>query len=394
MSKQTSIAVLFAILVLIAVIVLSAGSWMSLSEADSNTGSTLAASASGAFPAECATCHGETPEYPVRGARAQYHESGHFLGFDLEEPHAFYANGGGCQSCHTHEGFVQKLTTGEVDTEGFVEWPSQPNCFSCHAPHERGDFSLRTTEAVSLVNGVTLDLGDGNLCANCHQARTSASEAVKETPASQVRSHFGPHHGPQANLVAATGAYEFEGRSYSSSQHKFDVEDACVGCHMPLPEGRYRLSAAVGGHSFMIVHDEGEELTVNATSCQGCHAGMSPVEGSRLFDTPAGEDYDADGTLEVAQAEVEGLLDRLVNPNGTGLLQQGEAPIYTASGAFNSEVPDDLMRSEAEMAALFNYKFFAEDRSLGIHNMRYTLQVLQDTVAALDPTFDRSTRPE
>ena len=393
MSRHTPIAIFIALLTLLALASLSAGRWLSLTDSADERTSTRLASVDGSFPSECATCHGETAAYPLRGARTQYLKSGHHLGFDLEEPHAFYANGGGCQGCHTHEGFVQTLATGEVDRDGFVEWPSQPNCFTCHAPHERGDFSLRTTEAVTLVSGRKFDMGDGNLCANCHQARTAATDAVKATPANQVRSYFGPHNGPQADVVAGTGAFEFADRTYTGSQHRFAVEDACVGCHMPLPKGRYNLSASVGGHSFNIAHVEGEDITVNAMACQGCHEGIKPVRGSRLFDTPAGADWDADGSVEVAQAEVQGLLDRLVNSEGTGLLQQGPAPVYTASGDFNSRAPGNLMRSEAEMAALFNYKFFSGDRSLGIHNMPYTVQVLQDTITALDPAFDRSTRP-
>lgn len=393
MTRFAPVAVVITVGFLVAVVSVSAGSWLSLSDAPVAQKETAPSNSDFHFPDGCATCHGETADYPVLGAKAQYLESGHHLGFELESAHAFYANGNGCQSCHTHEGFVQTLATGEVDTQGFVEWPSQPNCFTCHAPHERGDFSLRTTAPVTLVSGREFDQGEANLCATCHRARTAATDAVKETPAAQVRSHFGPHHGPQADVFMGTGAYEFEGQTYSSSQHRFSVEAGCVGCHMPLPEGRYSLSAALGGHSFNIAHGEEDEVSLNTASCVECHDGIKQLAGTSLFDTPAGADWDNDGQVEVAQAEVEGLLDRLVNPEGTGLLQQGEAPLYTVDGGFNSRVPAGVVRTEAEMAALFNYKFFGEDRSLGIHNTPYTVQVLQDTIAALDPDFDRSTRP-
>lgn len=392
MARIAPVAVVIAVGFLVAAFSISAGSWLVLSE--SSPAPTKEARTSGdfQFPEGCATCHSETAEFPLLGARAQYLESGHYLGFDLENAHAFYANGGGCQSCHTHKGFVESLATGEPDSKSFVEWPSQPNCFTCHAPHERGDFSLRTTAPVTLASGREFDQGDANLCVNCHRART-ASDIVKETPAAQVRSYFGPHYGTQAAVFMGTGAYEFEGQNYSSSQHRFSVDDSCVGCHMPLPEGRYSLSAALGGHSFNIAHGEEGEVSLNATSCLGCHEGIKQVAGTALFDTPAGADWDGDGSIEVAQAEVRGLLDHLVNRNGTGLLQQGEAPLYTANGEFNSQVPAGVIRSEVEMAALFNYKFFYADRSLGLHNTPYSVQVLQDTIAALNPDFDRSTRP-
>jgi hypothetical protein len=45
------------------------------------------------------------------------------------------------------------------------------------------------------------------------------------------------------------------------------------------------------------------------------------------------------------------------------------------------------------MAALYNYKLIVEDRSRGVHNATYTIQVLYDTLKALDPKYDDSLRP-
>jgi hypothetical protein len=44
------------------------------------------------------------------------------------------------------------------------------------------------------------------------------------------------------------------------------------------------------------------------------------------------------------------------------------------------------------MAALYNYKFVLEDRSRGMHNAPYTIQILYDSLKALDPGFDTSAR--
>ena len=46
------------------------------------------------------------------------------------------------------------------------------------------------------------------------------------------------------------------------------------------------------------------------------------------------------------------------------------------------------------MAALWNYKFVAEDRSRGIHNAPYTIQLLYDSIESLDPSFNVSKRNE
>ena len=106
------------------------------------------------LPKACVDCHGSEPKFPVRGVRSQYLTSGHHnLG------NANYANGNGCQGCHTNEGFVQRVKTGKVDAKGFISNPSEIGCFTCHAPHDKGDFSLRTTVKVTLANGVTFDKG-------------------------------------------------------------------------------------------------------------------------------------------------------------------------------------------------------------------------------------------
>jgi hypothetical protein len=88
----------------------------------------------------CVDCHGSETKYPVRGIRSQYLTSGHrTLG------NAHYANADDCQGCHTNEGFIERAKTGKVDVKKFVSNPSEIGCFTCHAPHDKGDFSLRTT---------------------------------------------------------------------------------------------------------------------------------------------------------------------------------------------------------------------------------------------------------
>ena len=81
----------------------------------------------------CVDCHSSTsPKYPLLGAAEGYEHSGHDRGFENEERNSYYANGAGCQRCHTNEGFIEYVETGSVDSEAFVEYPSQPGCFSCH----------------------------------------------------------------------------------------------------------------------------------------------------------------------------------------------------------------------------------------------------------------------
>src|SRR6185295_12306101 len=100
----------------------------------------------------CVDCHGSEPRYPVRGVRSQYLTSGHrTLG------NAHYANADDCQGCHTNEGFIERIKTGKVDVKKVVSNTSEIGCFTCHAPHDKSNFSLRTVSKVTLANGVTFD---------------------------------------------------------------------------------------------------------------------------------------------------------------------------------------------------------------------------------------------
>lgn len=350
----------------------------------------------------CDACHGANPTHNIESARAGYDLSGH-----KNNGHSFYANGNGCQKCHTHEGFTEFVETGTIDPESFVKSPSQPGCNTCHNPHKNGDLSLRKIDPVSLPSGKTFDLGKGNLCANCHQTRGVASETVKSLPAKDVPPYWGPHHGPQADMLIGANAYEFPGKSYYSSVHATLGENSCVDCHMAFPEGRFSFSPAMSGHSFSMAAEVHHKPKLNVTGCLGkCHKSMGQVNSvneetpvstfwwhqtEAVYDLAAKADFDNDGSIEPLQGEIEGLLNRFVNTSGTGYLQKGPLPLFNKDGAWNG-TKSEQMRSQEEMVAFYNYKYVLEDRSRGIHNAPYTIQILYDTIQSLDPEFDVSKR--
>jgi hypothetical protein len=352
----------------------------------------------------CNDCHGPTPLYNIKSARASYDHSGHKNGGN-----AFYANGDGCQKCHTHEGFVEYVTTGKVDDKGYVKMPSQQGCFTCHDPHKTGDLSLRATKAVTLASGKTFNIGDGNLCANCHTVRLKVSEVVKDLPANTISAPWGAHHGPQADMLIGAGAYEYPGKKYYNSVHSTLTKDGCSECHMAYPAKRFGYSPEVGGHTFSIEGEVHHAPILNNAGCLGnCHSKVeqvtmtnpdTPTESGlfwwhpskAIFDMAAIADFDNDGKVEPLQAEIEGMLNFFVNNKGTGYLQKGELPMYKPDGNWNV-TRSQTVRPLKDVAALYNYKFVLEDRSRGIHNAPYTIQILYDTLESLDPKFDVSKR--
>lgn len=305
---------------------------------------------------DCFVCHGDNDAL-LLAAKGEWLNSVHASGASVD-----YTNRAGrdCAQCHSHQGFLDYLATGTTNAP--YDDPSAIHCFTCHAPHTTGNLNLRTTAAVELANGVEFDNGQANLCANCHRSRTDVTTIVDGVEAD---ARFGPHHGVQGDLVEGTGGYEFDGYTYNQTNHKGVVTDACVGCHMAqLPE--VHDGYAVGGHSWNMVDEEtGSEM--GEALCGSCHA------DAEEYDFEANADYDHDGTIEGYQTEVVGLLDSLaILLVDAGLLDADHVPV-------EQEIADGNAAG-----ALYNWVTVEEDRSEGIHNFKYIVDLLQSSIEYLD----------
>jgi hypothetical protein len=298
----------------------------------------------------CFTCHGE--DGLILAAQSEWQNSFHATGANV-----YYTNRSTCVTCHDHQGFVDYVTTGDVNSP--YDNVSAIHCFTCHSPHEAGNLELRTEASYTLENGDAFNHGEGNLCVNCHHSRYDVGEIDDSI---EVSSHWGPHHGPQGDLLNGNCGYEFDGYTYEQSTHATAIENSCVGCHMATVETHegYKL----GGHSLNIVDEEtGADLSI---LCQECHASADSINFT------ADADYDHDGVIEGFQTEMEGLLDSL----GTllfaaGIIDSTDSPVSGTIG------PN-------EAGALYNYLLLEEDRSLGVHNYKYSTGLAQSSIEYLD----------
>ncbi len=294
---------------------------------------------------DCFTCHGD--EGVLLAARGEWQNSIHASGTSVD-----YTNRGGrdCTQCHNHQGFLEYVETGAVSAP--YNNVSAIHCFTCHAPHERGDLSLRVDDAYTLKNGEVFDHNEANLCANCHHANYNVEVIADNQP---ISNRFGPHHGPQADLLIGTGGYEFDGEDYGSTLHASEenLANGCIGCHMGNPEAHDGYM--IGGHSFNMVDEEsGENL---AGVCEGCHD-MDEVEG-----------FDYDGR----QSQVDSLLDTL----GTLLYEYGIVDDEFVA------LTDTVADGDAA-GALYNFVLVEEDRSHGIHNPQYITDLLETSIAYME----------
>ena len=309
---------------------------------------------------KCADCHNPDVDtvYFVWGRRTQWLTSKHAAGG------AYFENSATCAPCHTTEGFIQAYL-GQTVTDHAISSPI--GCFACHSPHSRADFSLRTTEPVTMLAGVegksdfVFDYGKGNLCSSCHKPRsinpkpdptkTAATDTIKITS-----SRWYQHYGVQGLMLAGSNGFEFEGYTYSNSFHtNSDVikDEGCIICHM-AEEARN----PAGGHSMWLESEEGELLT--GCNLTGCHGGIL-------------EELDYEGV----QTEIHGLLDSL----HTLLLDR---EWITESGSVNASNSKPLKIAPAYLSgAMYNYYFVEHDLSFGVHNTRYTRQLLESSIEVL-----------
>jgi hypothetical protein len=303
--------------------------------------------------ADCVECHNDNTM--LTAAIIQWRHSLHSNTELLWE-----INRDPCYKCHTSEGWVTNL----AGTPVVAEDPTMIGCRTCHAPHTNENFDLRTTAPYTLMNGVVVDKGKGNLCVSCHHSRRDVRTYVTD-PTVITNSRYGPHESPQAEGYFGTGGYEY-GAQLAQSSHKTQVENACVTCHMAKPIG-----AQVGGHTFGTAATAGGEELLNAQEiCAGCHP------GAEVYNLPALSDYDGDGTTEGIQDEYEGLLGQLRE----ALLARG---LIGAEGADDEDLSVPGTYSAVEAGAIYNFRLVISDGSRGVHNPRYIMGLMQTTLGQL-----------
>ena len=298
--------------------------------------------------ATCAACHDNSEV--VETKILQWGNSTHANGGNYER------NSTSCAPCHTSQGFKERILTGEQETAETISDPANINCYTCHMIHDSytaSDWALRTTDPVTLWfdETITLDLGDGNLCAQCHQPRPGTLPDVTNPDGTFeiTSSRFGPHHGPQSTVLTGNVMY-LVGTGYTNSMHK-DAPDGCITCHMAEAFG-----SQSGGHTWKmgyIYHDEPE---YNLAGCVSCH----------------GTEDDALAAIEEWEVEFNDLTAQL----GALLLAEG---VITESG---SAVAGTYTNNVA--GACWNYRtLVVEDRSMGIHNPKFVKKILENSIASL-----------
>ncbi|MDP8245288.1 MAG: cytochrome c3 family protein [Candidatus Hinthialibacter antarcticus] len=284
-----------------------------------------------------------------------------------------------CAKCHSSEGFVTlAVDGGTVDDLDAGIAPHGVTCVACHDPHDAAlPSQLRLSGDVVLESGHTYSGGKGGLCASCHDSRISSDLlAYIET------STRGPHHGTQADVMLGVNAWDFGAPFVSTeSVHNEVVEDTCVACHMAtVPDNGWtqEQGTVLGGHSFAVVNAE-MGIDNHGNACLSCHLTMTDVD--RLL-PESGQDYDGNGVKEGIQTEIKGLMA------ATAAKLQERYPDVTLNDDLSLNVPSAVfaLLTFDEKAVIHNYRLMHNDGSYGVHNARFTVEVLQKSYSALVET--------
>jgi hypothetical protein len=313
----------------------------------------------------CLGCHSaEMPQIILE----QFNQSVHSAGQIAVD----YAGGrASCARCHSSEGFIEFARTGTVEEN--ISSPSAWECKTCHGIHqsfEETDYALRLAEPINFIfdtTATTYDLGNSNLCANCHQSRRG--EPNYESPGDEfdiTSTHYGPHHGAQSNVLVGVGFAELEG-TYSypapeSASHNDADNGRCVGCHMA------DYGNGAGGHTW--------NPALDGCNTEACHNGALTDFNYNNVQTEIAALLEELRDLLVAQGVVEFVEVEHYELNP----ETGEIELVVVPEGYEPVVGVHTM---VQAQAFFNWIGLEEDRSHGVHNPAYVKALLENSLEAL-----------
>ncbi len=357
----------------------------------------------------CSDCH--NPHRADTTINKQWAESGH--GDLTAKPWKQYdwksVGRQSCQRCHSPVGFAAIVADQEnynAANNNFSHLTgTQDENLHCNGCHKNGSSERRTIGAyngfVKFPSGdkVSLD-ADSNLCMMCHQGRASKLDVdTKISGGSAPYTSFtNIHYLAAAATFFGTetrGGYEYSGKTYVT-RNTFEGHegraDTCVECHLRTE------SADAPDHHFL------PQVTDCAGS--GCHVGLTDFDNLRPSNVA---DYDGDSdTTEGLKGEVDtmraalytqiksyaastvlfpAVYDGSTNPywfrdtNGNGVKDSNETTGYNK---FDAKL----------LKAAYNYHVSVQEPHGYIHNHRYILQLLYDSLQDLGATMTPYTRPQ
>ncbi len=275
----------------------------------------------------------------------------------------------GCFPCHSGQAYYKYAQNPASPQWTNADGDVPISCAVCHKAHEVNDnFGLRIVP-VTLKNGYSVtEGGNGQLCMTCHQSRQNINTIITDNPPYYgFVNRYGPHHGPQADMYLGRNAYNYGNSALDGLMTHGSVKDACVTCHMAE-----RGSSNTPNHEFSLVDTTGGTDKDIVSGCVPCHGNITSFD-----DIQASSDLDGNGKIEGVQTEVKGMLANLAE-----LLPKD------ANGNVVSMTTDSLkVKNKPNVVkGIYTYYFVSEDKSMGVHNAKYTIGIISAAMQALGST--------
>ena len=317
-----------------------------------------------------------------------------------------------CQKCHTATGFANYVadpaTYNAANNDFSHLTGSQNEVLYCNACHTNSAFERRTLSSVTFPSGLTADLGDdSNLCMVCHGGRASKKDVDTSITSKGEDGHISSfsniHYLPVAAILFGTdvqGGYEYSGKKYAGLANKFANHEGnlntCVKCHMR--------------------GEDDHKFEPELSDCSKCHTGISDFEDIRPILTP---DYDGDGdTEEGLIGEIETLEEKLLaeikkytNDIGRfGITYDASAHPYWFKDTDKDGIKDSAVNGTIDpgettdtvnytdfngkmLRAAYNYHTSRKEPCGYIHNHRYIIELLIDSIKDLGGDVSDYVRP-
>lgn len=321
-------------------------------------------------------------------------DAGHFAGntepfrhwdFD-DEGNPVYEVEAACAKCHSAAGLPQFIEHG-------ANLPVEAaNGFACSTCHNEEAWPERYTVAsVTFPSAAVVSFGgkdadgnyvadDSNLCIMCHQGRSSTPTVNKalagkdlDTPDAKIRFSNIHYFAAGATLFGADvqGAYMYDGKEYVGQNMHADEDgkmNKCQDCHD--------------------VH----ALEPKVEACQTCHDTTDPA-AIRESDV----DYDGDGDVtEGIKGEIDTLTEALyaalqayTEANGNPITYDSHAYPYF----FGADGKGYAAWTPRSLKAAFNYQYVLKDPGSYVHNPKFVVQFLIDSIQDLGGDVSAYTRP-
>jgi hypothetical protein len=332
---------------------------------------------------------------PVDQTAMRRIDPGHFAGSEEASRHwdAEGAVPGTCSKCHSADGLPMFLAEGATIS---VTPSNGLECSTCH--NDLQEFTFYEVESVRFPSGavVTPEEPETGLCLNCHQGResgVSVNRLIGDTPPdeqSEDLRFLNPHYfaaGATQYGSEVNGMYQYEGKEYNGFfEHR--GQNQCADCH------------------------DAHKLEIDALEiCAECHDGIEAQED--IYNIREDEvDYDGDGdAAEGLYHEELTMLETLLpamqayatETVGTAIAYESHThPYFFIDTNGNGTADPEEVNGDNRFAAwtprllkaAYNYQWAQKDPGSFVHNGRYVIQALYDSLEDIGADVSAMTRPE